>query len=196
MPANGVLRTHRRDDRKTPGRHTRSYKVTLASVAATSELGSMIGRALTERDTVALIGELGAGKTSLVKGIARGIESKATVTSPTFVLIHEYRGRLPLIHMDLYRLRSLQEAEGLGIDEYFDTESAIVIEWADRFPMLLPDDRLQVRMVHRNRTARTAELSAWGAKAGALLHRIVADLPHKAPVKRPHAARRGKARPQ
>jgi tRNA threonylcarbamoyladenosine biosynthesis protein TsaE len=151
---------------------------------------------LAEGDTVALIGELGAGKTALVQGIAKGIEANAAVTSPTFVLIHEYRGRLPLIHMDLYRLRSVHEAEGLGIQEYFDGTSAIVVEWGDRFPVLLPGDRLQVHMAHRRPTARTAELSASGVKSGALLHRIAADLRRNGSVNRPHAARRGKARPR
>ena len=88
---------------------------------------------------IALVGELGAGKTQFVKGFANGLGYAGEVTSPTFTLIHEYLGgRLPLYHFDFYRLENEAEAVGLGIEEYLLGDGACVIEWADRFPALLP----------------------------------------------------------
>ena len=90
-------------------------------------------------DVMALAGDLGAGKTQWVKGLAAGLGSDAAVTSPTFTLIHEYAGgRLPLYHMDCYRLESPKELLAIGIDDYLDGRGALVIEWADKFPELMP----------------------------------------------------------
>jgi tRNA threonylcarbamoyladenosine biosynthesis protein TsaE len=122
---------------------------------------------------LALIGELGAGKTALVRGVAAGLGAPpAFVSSPTFVLIHEYRGRLPLIHVDLYRLRSHAEAESIGLSDYFTGQAITAIEWADRFPMLLPEDRLEVRLSHRSLATRNARLAARGPQSLALLTRV------------------------
>lgn len=146
------------------------WTVTLASRTATETFGRAIGRMLTGGETLALFGELGAGKTALVRGIAAGLGLPPNhVTSPTFVLIHEYRGRLPLIHMDLYRLRSAAEAEGIGLQEYFDGNIVTAIEWADKFPDLLPSDRLEVTLQHNTPTSRTAHLLAYGPRANRLL---------------------------
>jgi tRNA threonylcarbamoyladenosine biosynthesis protein TsaE len=90
-------------------------------------------------DVLALAGDLGAGKTQWVKGLAAGLGSDAAVTSPTFTLIHEYGGgRLPLYHVDCYRLESAEELLGIGLDDYLDGRGVLVIEWADKFPELLP----------------------------------------------------------
>jgi tRNA threonylcarbamoyladenosine biosynthesis protein TsaE len=125
---------------------------------------------LTGGETLALFGELGAGKTALVRGIATGLGLPPNqVTSPTFVLIHEYRGRLPLIHMDLYRLQSATEAEGIGLQEYFSGETVTAIEWADKFPELLPSDRLELILQHNTPTTRTACMLARGPRASTLL---------------------------
>ncbi|ALA60846.1 tRNA (adenosine(37)-N6)-threonylcarbamoyltransferase complex ATPase subunit type 1 TsaE [Nitrospira moscoviensis] len=147
-------------------------RVSLPSGAATETLGRSIGQAARGGEVLALVGELGAGKTSLVRGIADGLQASAAVSSPTFVLIHEYQGRLPLVHVDLYRLRSEAEAETIGLQEYFDGRAVTAIEWADRFPALLPADRLDVRLLHVSPTARTAELSARGPASRALLNRM------------------------
>jgi tRNA threonylcarbamoyladenosine biosynthesis protein TsaE len=97
-------------------------------------------------DVLALVGELGAGKTQWVKGLAAGIGSNATVTSPTFTLIHEYTGgRLPLYHIDCYRLGNSEELLGIGLDEYLDGRGVLVIEWADKFPELMPGTTRWVR---------------------------------------------------
>ena len=90
-------------------------------------------------DVLAMVGDLGAGKTHWVKGLAAGIGSAAAVTSPTFTLIHEYPGgRLPLYHADCYRLDRPEEFLAIGLDDYLDGRGVLVIEWADKFPELIP----------------------------------------------------------
>ena len=90
-------------------------------------------------DVWALVGDLGAGKTHFVQGAAAGLGTRAAVTSPTFSLLHEYPGgRWPLFHFDFYRLRHAAEALALGLDEYFSAGGLTIIEWADKFPELLP----------------------------------------------------------
>ena len=97
-------------------------------------------------DVFALIGELGAGKTQWVKGLAAGLGSRAVVTSPTFTLIHEYAGgRMPLYHIDCYRLERPEELLAIGMDDYLDGRGVLVIEWADKFPELIPATARWVR---------------------------------------------------
>lgn len=149
------------------------WTVALPSRIATEAFGRLIGRSLTGGETLALSGELGAGKTALVRGIAAGLGTPSNqVTSPTFVLIHEYEGRLPLIHVDLYRLRSVAEAEGIGLQEYFHGNIVTAIEWADKFPGILPIDRLNLFLEHKTPAARTARMIAHGPRANTLLAAI------------------------
>ena len=150
-----------------------SLDLVLSSCSETESLGRAIGCALKGGEVLALTGELGAGKTALVRGIAAGVGAPpASVSSPTFVLIHEYRGRLPLIHVDLYRLHSTAEAESIGLQDYFTGQAVTAIEWADRFPALLPEDRLEVRLTHRSLATRNARLVAHGPQSIALLTQI------------------------
>lgn len=147
--------------------------VILSSPRETDLFGQAIGTVLRGGDVLALAGELGAGKTAMVRGIVAGLGgSAAAVTSPTFMLMHEYRGRLPLIHLDLYRLRQSAEAEAIGLTACFSQEAVTAIEWADRFADLLPSDRLDVQLIHRTRMTRMARLEARGAGARSLLMRI------------------------
>ena len=102
-------------------------------------LGVEIAAGLAAGSVLALVGGLGAGKTRLVKGLAKGSGFGGEVTSPTFSLVHEYRGgRLPVFHFDLYRLKDDQELLGIGWDEFLDEPGIVVAEWADLFPDLLP----------------------------------------------------------
>ncbi|HEY2343676.1 MAG TPA: tRNA (adenosine(37)-N6)-threonylcarbamoyltransferase complex ATPase subunit type 1 TsaE [Chthoniobacteraceae bacterium] len=110
------------------------------SAAETFALGVRVAESARAGDVFALRGDLGAGKTHFVKGLAAGLGANPeAVTSPTFTLIHEYEGRhLRLIHFDFYRLESEDEAASLGFDDYLDGSGVLAIEWADKFPAMLP----------------------------------------------------------
>ncbi len=159
-------------------RPARSRGLVLNSRRETELIGTAIGQVLREGDVLALIGDLGAGKTALVHGIVSGLEAPpSSVTSPTFMLMHRYHGRLPLTHMDLYRLRSPEEAEAIGFAEVFADNGVTVVEWADRFPSLLPSDRLEVLLAHRTVATRSVQFVAQGEGSRALLARIMKVLP-------------------
>ena len=117
-----------------------------ASPAETQAFGRMLGGLLKTGDVVALIGELGSGKTCLIQGICAGLDVEDDVTSPTFTLINEYRGRIPVAHVDLYRLEDAESVLDLGYDEYIDGDGICLIEWADKFPDLLPDACIELRI--------------------------------------------------
>jgi len=105
----------------------------------TFALGIQCAASLRRGDVLALAGDLGAGKTQFSKGLAAGLGVECDVTSPTFTLIHEYPGgRLPLFHIDLYRLEDEEEVLGIGLDEYLEGDGVTVIEWADKFSSLMP----------------------------------------------------------
>lgn len=118
---------------------TKSYKETIL-------LGERIGRSLKPNDVVALSGELGAGKTTLIQGIARGLKVENWVTSPTFTIINEFKGILGLYHIDLYRINDIEEAEDLAIEEYFDRGGVTVIEWAEKIKPILPESAIEINM--------------------------------------------------
>ena len=105
-----------------------------ASPAETEAAGEELGRRLRSGDVVLLVGELGAGKTTFVRGVARGAGSDSVVASPTFQLVRVYRGRMQLAHVDLYRIENPPELAELGLDELAD-EGAVVVEWGDRLEM-------------------------------------------------------------
>ena len=129
-----------------------------ASADETIALGRTVATTLRRGDVLALCGDLGAGKTHFVKGLAAGLGASASVTSPTFTLIHEYSdGRLPLIHFDFYRLEHEDEALKIGLDEYLDGDGACVLEWADKFPALLPPHTRWLRFTHRDDGARVID---------------------------------------
>jgi tRNA threonylcarbamoyladenosine biosynthesis protein TsaE len=105
----------------------------------TEGFGRRFAKNLEPGDVLALTGDLGSGKTQFVKGLAAGLGAATAATSPTFTLIHEYSGgRLPIYHFDFFRLEDRQSAERLGLDDYFFGDGVSVIEWADRFPDLIP----------------------------------------------------------
>ena len=101
--------------------------------------GMQLAPTLVAGDVIALVGNLGAGKTQITRGIVAGMESRADVTSPTFTLVHEYLdGRLPVFHFDFYRMETAAEVVGLGWDEFLSEPGVIIVEWADMFPDLMP----------------------------------------------------------
>jgi tRNA threonylcarbamoyladenosine biosynthesis protein TsaE len=119
------------------------------SAEETVQLGKKIGSCLLPNDVIALTGQLGAGKTTIIQGIAEGLGVKDYVTSPTFIIINEYQGRLPFYHVDLYRLDEVKEIEDLGIEEYFNRGGVCVIEWAEKLKGLLPAmaGRIEIEVV-------------------------------------------------
>jgi tRNA threonylcarbamoyladenosine biosynthesis protein TsaE len=115
--------------------------------AALIAFGRQVGERITVPRVICLDGPLGAGKTHFVKGLVQGLGSVAEVSSPTFTLVHEYLdGRLPVVHLDFYRLTHADEVVALGWDDYFDGESVIAVEWGSRFPELIPSDALLVEL--------------------------------------------------
>jgi tRNA threonylcarbamoyladenosine biosynthesis protein TsaE len=145
----------------------------LSSRSQTERLGRVIGSSLTGGEILALNGPLGAGKTALVRGIASGLHIRPeSVSSPTFVLAQEYRGRIPLVHIDLYRLRTVAEVESMGLGDYLASSAVIAIEWADRFPEWLPEDRLEVQLTYRSPTRRDSLITAQGPRSSRLLTRV------------------------
>jgi tRNA threonylcarbamoyladenosine biosynthesis protein TsaE len=112
----------------------------------TAQAGEALGRTLQEGDVVALYGELGSGKTCFVQGLVRGLGVSAPATSPTFVLVNEYRGRLPVHHVDAYRTGSLTELMDIGLLDLMGGDGVTVLEWADRAEPLLPARTIRVRI--------------------------------------------------
>jgi tRNA threonylcarbamoyladenosine biosynthesis protein TsaE len=118
---------------------------TTHSAAETRALAAEIGASLQRGDVVVLNGELGAGKTTFVKGLAEGLGVVDAVTSPTFTIVQHYEGRVPVTHVDVYRLDRLQELHDLGFEEILD-DGVTIIEWGDAISPLLPRNRLEVRL--------------------------------------------------
>jgi tRNA threonylcarbamoyladenosine biosynthesis protein TsaE len=117
------------------------------SAAATRQLGERLGRLLGPGDVVALVGDLGAGKTQLARGICRGAGvAEGEVSSPTFAIVATHRGRIPVHHADLYRVADADELHATGFQDLLGGEGAAVVEWADRIPDALPAERLEIRL--------------------------------------------------
>lgn len=121
--------------------------VTTTSPEETHRVAADLLKGLGPGTVLALHGELGAGKTCFVQGLAQALGVKRAVSSPTFTLVNEYPGPLPLYHIDLYRIGGVNEAFGLGIEEYLESEGITAIEWAERVAELLPASTIHIRMV-------------------------------------------------
>ena len=118
-------------------------KIVLRSAQELAYIGKRMAKFLKSGDLLALDGDLGAGKTTFTQGLAEGLDIKEQVNSPTFTIIHEYQtGRLPLYHMDVYRLENYREMEDLGYEEYFYGDGVTVVEWASMIEPLLPETYL------------------------------------------------------
>jgi tRNA threonylcarbamoyladenosine biosynthesis protein TsaE len=143
-----------------------STSVETGSPHATRALAREIGRRLTGGECLAVRGPLGAGKTTFAKGVAEGLGiDPRDVTSPTFLLVHELVGRLRLVHVDAYRVRSADELRELGVEELREEGSVLLVEWPERVPGLLPEDRLDVEISPGGREeARRFRISATGAR--------------------------------
>jgi tRNA threonylcarbamoyladenosine biosynthesis protein TsaE len=153
---------------------TPSLTLDLPDLAATTSLGHRLAGLLSRGAVVALVGPLGAGKTHLVRAVAEGlgVRDARVVSSPTFVLIQEYRGRLPVYHFDAYRLRGPGEFSDLGAHEYFEGGGVCLVEWADRVVGCLPAEHLRIELLVTGETGRRAILSARGPAYQALIERL------------------------
>jgi tRNA threonylcarbamoyladenosine biosynthesis protein TsaE len=151
----------------------------LPDLAATEAFGRCLGQLLFPGAVVALIGPLGAGKTHLVRAVAEGlgVPDRRLVTSPTFVLIQEYHGRLPVYHFDAYRLASADAFDDLGAQEYFEGDGVCLVEWADRVEKSLPADHLRIRLEIIAETARRAEVEGVGPRGSALVRALETNAP-------------------
>jgi tRNA threonylcarbamoyladenosine biosynthesis protein TsaE len=145
-----------------------------ATVKQTRRLGKALGALLAPGDVVLLEGELGAGKTALTQGIGAGLGVRAVINSPTFTILKEYTGRLPLYHFDLYRIETPDEVYALGFEDYFSGEGVCVVEWAERgepeaeAPAPWPNDYLRVRMLAQGTEGRLIEVTSAGLRGAAL----------------------------
>jgi tRNA threonylcarbamoyladenosine biosynthesis protein TsaE len=139
-----------------------------ASEEETIALGERLARQLPAKQVVLLIGQLGAGKTTLAKGIVKGLHAAQPeeVSSPTFTLIHEYGEEGRVYHVDLYRLDELRELATLGLEDLFEREAVVLIEWGERFPEILPADRTEIRIRAGNNEDREVSVTRLEAMSG------------------------------
>ncbi len=163
-------RSARSQPQRLPG-PTDRLCVQLPNATATQKLGRLLAIAAERGDVIALKGPLGAGKTCLVAGLARGLGIKEAITSPSFALLNQHRGRLTLHHVDLYRLHDASELSELGLWEAAESGGLLVIEWLDRFPQAVAADRLQVQLDYpgAGKRGRLAEITAAGPRSQARL---------------------------
>ena len=126
----------------------------------TQALGEKLGNRLKPGDVIALIGDLGTGKTCLTQGIARGvgIAPNEVVSSPSYIIINEYNGKIPIYHIDLYRLETAAEISELGLSEYIESEGICIIEWAERIEDGLPDDCITIYITWEDEKTRTIKI--------------------------------------
>lgn len=157
-----------------------SFLFTLISLSDTEKLGTILGRRCQPGFIYCLDGDLGAGKTTLTQSIARGLNLKDDqyVTSPSFAVMHEYAGPIPLYHMDFYRLHGADDVLSLGFDEYFYKEGLTVIEWPERAEDILPEDILRLNISITEDGCRACEIGAT-EKYAEILVAVKNNFPHK-----------------
>ena len=138
-------------------------KIYLENEEKTREIGSKLGELLTPKSVICLIGDLGAGKTTMTQSLARALGVDDYITSPTFTIVNEYEGKMPLYHFDVYRIGSSEEMYDIGFDEYIDGEGVCIIEWANLIEDILPDEYLYIEMNYKE-TGREMILTPRGEK--------------------------------
>lgn len=146
--------------------------VTTDAVEKTRQVGEELGRLLGPGDLLCVYGPLGAGKTALAQGVARGLGVTEAVVSPTFILIREYRGRVPFYHFDAYRLQGPEDLNLLGAEEYLAGDGVVLVEWADRVDPALPAERLDVALDYDNENKRRLSFRPRGDRYRALVEEL------------------------
>jgi tRNA threonylcarbamoyladenosine biosynthesis protein TsaE len=151
-----------------------SWSVISNSTRKTMSLGRKLGRLVQGGEIIGLVGELGAGKTTFARGFAAGagVGKEAWVRSPTFTLINEYQGRLPVYHIDLYRVGKAEEMDALNLREYLYSSGASLIEWFEYLPPGELDEYLEVKMAHAGRTQRELTFAAHGERYEEILEKL------------------------
>lgn len=138
----------------------------------TRNLAKEIGIRLEKGAVIALCGNLGAGKTAFVQGLAEGLDIKAFITSPTFIIINQYKGRFPLYHIDTYRLKSIDEMYELGYEEFFYGDGVTAIEWAQKIREILPEEHLYIEFEYIAESERKITLIPYGSKYKELVKEV------------------------
>lgn len=151
----------------------------IPDLAATEAFGRRLGELLFPGAVIALVGQLGAGKTHLTRAIAEGlgVRNPAAVNSPTFVLIQEYPARLPIYHFDAYRLSGSREFADLGVEEYFRGDGVCIVEWADKVTATLPDDHLRIEIAIVDEHRRRFKLIPSGPRHSQLMRTLCGIVP-------------------
>lgn len=140
-----------------------SIIIKTTSVKETIAIGKKLGKLMSPGDVIYLTGELGAGKTCFVKGIAEGLGIRGKdITSPTFIIINEYKGKIPLYHIDLYRIGVIDDLRDIGMEELVYGKGVTAIEWAERIKDVLPDERLDVTLKWVDEKTRSIVIKAFG----------------------------------
>ena len=155
----------------------KQFSLFLKNTLATKLIGRWLGRIARNGDVILLYGNLGAGKTTLTQAIGVGLDVPAGqyITSPSFALMHEYPGRIPLYHMDFYRLSGEEDVEGAGLIDYVGGPGLTIIEWPDRLGSLQPADRLDIELQAAGETERTCILRPHGLSWSARIEQLFSD---------------------
>ncbi len=148
------------------------FNLTTHSPEETQQIGISIGQTAQAGDLILLMGNLGAGKTCLTQGIGWGAGFDGFASSPSFVLVKEYPGRLMIYHIDLYRLDDIEEIAELGLDDYIYSDGLCVIEWADKAPDYFPSDHLVISIDHVSETERRLQFTGNGQRYFSLLEQL------------------------
>jgi tRNA threonylcarbamoyladenosine biosynthesis protein TsaE len=148
-------------------------QITTHSDDETRNFGERLGQLLQPGDVIGLSGQLGAGKTTLSQGLGLGLGVEEPVSSPTFALVHEYRGRIPVWHLDTYRVGSLDELIDLSWDDLLAGGGVLLIEWPQRIEAALPAQRLDITLRYVSEDTRELTLVPHGARMTALLHQLI-----------------------
>jgi len=163
-----------------------SWSVVSKSARQTRAWGKRLGKLLRGGEIIGLTGELGSGKTCFVRGMAEGldVDSQAWIRSPTFTLINEYCGRLLVFHIDLYRIGSREELEGLNLREYLYSEGVSVIEWFDHLPAGEVDEWLELAITHGDGDKRELKFSAHGERYESIVEKLKGQRPNGSKVQK------------
>lgn len=139
-------------------------KIKTNNAEETQALGYKIGTALCGGEIIAMTGDLGAGKTTLTKSLAKGLGIEDYITSPTFTIVNEYSGRVKLFHFDVYRISDIEEMYDLGYEEYFFSDGVCIIEWSNLIEEILPEERINIDIVYIDENSRQITVSGSGQR--------------------------------